>query len=488
VDGEHLSLPGSAAFARVENALSPTLLFSKGFLGFDAHIESAIEVRARTNDAIPWMRGRVDSPTFLKPELSLYAADHLFFTVEPGLGVDPYLYEDETASWNTNFPFVPFERIDANSPLRAFGALGGPWWSFQIGRDKLSFGSGKTGNLAVSDTPDYYDFGRIALFFPNFKYSFLISQFPMNTDELIPPSLKTAGGETYQDTTQRYLYLHRMDLRLFNTLSIGMSEGIMVANSPLELRYLNPIMIFHSFYPWKDYPDLEWAQLDLGGSKVRSSLATGSVLTAEIEWAIIPSLAAYGQFVMNELAFVNEVQMGIDLPPNGLGYLAGVEYVRAIKNWRAGFFGEFVYTDPYLYTLSNPFASFISMRRLSETMEKPLRYQWIGHSLGRDAMLFTLGMELYQEFLSIAPELSFTRRGEHTIRYDWQKSTAAFNEKTPTGIPENFLSLGVEAVWRPVKRLRLSAYIAGGFLFDAGHVPGANEAGAEFTFSAAFRY
>jgi hypothetical protein len=280
-----------------------------------------------------------------------------------------------------------------------------------------------------------------------------------------------------------------MDLRLFNVLSIGMSEGVLVGKSDLELRYLNPFMIFHSFFPWTDYPEEDWKQLDNNGEVVRGSRATGSVLTAEIEWAVMPSLAVYGQFVMNELAFFNETEnWSDDLSPNGLGWLAGIEYVRAIKNWRTVFFGEFVYTDPYLYMLSSPFASFISMRRLSETMSKPLRYQWIGHSIGRDAMLFTLGMELYQDFLSIAPSLSFARRGEHTILYDWHSNKDAFNEKTPTGVPENVISIGVEAAWTPFKRLRLSASVTEGIILDAGHVPDAFESGLEFAFSVGVRY
>ncbi|MDR1072851.1 MAG: capsule assembly Wzi family protein [Treponema sp.] len=68
-------------------------------------------------------------------------------------------------------------------PLRAFVAAGGAWWNFELGRDRLSYGLGRSGNMAVSDTPDYYDMARLSFFSPVFKYSLLVSQMPFTINK-----------------------------------------------------------------------------------------------------------------------------------------------------------------------------------------------------------------------------------------------------------------------------------------------------------------
>ena len=76
-----------------------------------------------------------------------------YYTVEsyPLVGSSP-LYGKY--AWTTNlFHFWRPEEIvmDSNFPYRSFAALGGNGWSFEVGRDKLSWGPGKTGNFLLGD-------------------------------------------------------------------------------------------------------------------------------------------------------------------------------------------------------------------------------------------------------------------------------------------------------------------------------------------------
>ena len=489
-----LSPPGRAAFRRIWDALEARPLFAQGPLGVDGSLQTALEGRVRSNERIPWSKGIHHSPVFFKPALGLHFSEYVSLQVEPGLGVDPYFYEEKNQNWNSNVPF-PFERLDANSPLRAWGAAGGPWWNFQIGRDRLSFGTGRTGNLALSDNPDFYDFGRLSFFVSDFKYTIFAGQFPLDSSQIIATAFKTAGGESYTATTNRYLYMHRMDMRFFKKLSIGLSEGLMVSNSPLELRYLSPAMIFHSFFPWNDYP--AWVQYDASGKALAGdNRPTGSLLSAEIEWAVMPSLSIYGQVLMNELAFFNEVQNWSDnLAPNAFGYMAGLAFARAAGEWQSDWFAEFVYTDPFLYMLSSPFSSFVSMRRLSETADKPLRYQWIGHPAGRDVIMAALGADWSRHFdasgsinrLGFSAGLTFVRSGEHGILWDWYKGKRAFDEQTPSGTPENRFSGSLGVSLTCFRGLELSLYTAGTLLLDAAHQSGGREEGLELGLSAVWR-
>jgi hypothetical protein len=483
LDPDALSGPGLAAYDRITGALNPKLLLPRGVFNLSLGLDAAPELRVRTNREVYWTRGIHDSPAFLAIPVNLFFTDYLLINTEPMLTSEPSAYEDEGARWTANLPYLP-ERVDLNLPLRAFAAVAGSWWSFQIGRDRLSFGPGKTGNLALSDTPDFYDFGRISLFSPNFKYSFLISQLPLSTDTLFAPGFGPASSGELTQTTRRYLYLHRIDARFFRRLSLGFTEGIMVGNSPPELRFFTPLGLFHSFFAWNDYEP--WQGLGPRGNTLEGSLV-GSLFSVDLEWAIMPGLACYGQLVMHEFSTPYEKERWPDdQPPKGLGYLAGLEYSPGFNSWRASFYGELGYTDPYLYVLSSPFASFISMRRLPELGKKELRYRWIGHPQGRDALLIALGADFLREPWGFALGLSLTRRGEHTIYWDWTKGRDSFSEVSPTGRPETVFTVRGEMTWKFLPGFSLKFYTALSTIFDLRHEERAAEFGFETALSVSY--
>ncbi|RFU95527.1 hypothetical protein DYP60_03380 [Sphaerochaeta halotolerans] len=94
------------------------------------------------------------------------------YTLENGFGTTPF---------GTNVPMIPpslIPDLDFNMPYRAFVATGGEHWSFQIGRDRLSWGAGQTGNLMVSDSFKYHTMARVTTFSDWFKYTFVTSFFP----------------------------------------------------------------------------------------------------------------------------------------------------------------------------------------------------------------------------------------------------------------------------------------------------------------------
>jgi hypothetical protein len=252
----------------------------------------------------------------------------------------------------------------------------------------------------------------------------------------------------------------------------------MVGNTPLELRYLNPLMIFHSFFSGWDYPD--WLGDELNAS----------IFSVDLNWAIWRSLLFYGQFVLNEFATAYERERWPDTQdPNGLGFLAGLEYSHSFGRWGALFYSEFVYTDPYLYHDNSPFASFVSMRYLSISPERERRYQWIGYGEGRDAIVFALGARLFRgDALNFSGKLSFVTHGERTIRWNQHKGRPYNQETTPTGVAEHSVTFGLGADWKPIPSLTLS--LSGAFIAvrDAGHISGQNEYGIEAGLSVAFTY
>ncbi len=463
-----------AIYSRVMQSLQAGPVFTEGSFGMTVHPELAAEGRWRSNTELPWVREEKQSPATLSIPLEFFFVNTFYARADLVVRNDPLYYQDSHAV-AVNLPLDP-QKIDANIPLRAYTAVGGPWWSFQLGRDRLSFGSGHTGNLAISDTPDYYDFARLSLFSTNFKYSLLVTQMPLETpnyfyaDGFVP-----TGDSVLKNTTQRYLYIHRWDLRLWKKLSLGVSEGVMVGNSPLELRFLNPMTVYHSFFSWNDYA--RW-----NGSG--DSDLNGSVASLDIEWALGGGISLYGQMVMNQYATPYELEHWPEASlPNGLGWLGGLEYNRDIAGWRSLFFLEAVYTDPYLYVLSSPFASFIWMRRLSALDAKPLRYAWIGYPDGRDVIHVTLGSKIARAPLDFSWNVSYITQGSHSIQWDWEKGPAAVQQRTPTGITQKSWNFVSEIDWQVIRPLHLGLYGALQWVQDISHQAGRNEWGFEVTVS-----
>ena len=482
IDPDSLPTPLRISYERILDNLFPSLTFSMDEFAFAVHVKAALEGRYRSNTDVPWLKKDNESQAVLALPIHLFFADRLELYLEPMIAVDPSYYNYPVSSWGNNIPWE-IERFDLNFPLRAFVAAGGSWWNFQLGRDKLSFGPGRTGNLAVSDNPDYYDFARLSLFSKIFKYSILVSQMPLDIGKdgtsLIHDDYNSVFRPTddFFDTQHRYFYLHRLDVRLFKRLSIGVSEGVMIGNSSLELRYLNPVMVFHSFFSWKDYP--EWG--DHGGD------LNGSLFSLDVEWAFLPGWALYGQMVMNEFSMPYESSNFPDQPPRGLGFLLGTEFVHTVSGWIFCWNAELVYTDPFLYTLSTPFGSMIWMRRLSDIGSKDrLRYDWFGHREGRDMFLAALGISARTEKLSLGLELALKLQGEHGILWDWNKDQSS--QKSPSGTPEtSFRALfGIE--YKILPMLTLSGHLGSTAIFNDDHVKGNREFGIEAGLAATFYY
>ena len=481
IDPDLLTPPLRLRYEHILDNLFPALIYEDDNYAFAVHLKAALEGRYRSNKLIPWLNKDNTSQAVLALPMHFFFTDRAELFFEPAIAADFWYYNNPVSSWGSNVPWEE-KRVDLNVPLRAFGAAGGSWWNFQLGRDKVSFGPGRTGNMAVSDNPDYYDFARLSLFGKSFKYSFFVSQMPLSLESrgksLIDEDntfVYSPTSDDLKETTNRYFYMHRFDMRFFEKLSVGISEGVMVGNSPLELRYLNPLMIFHSFFSWKDYSE-GWEGGDMNGS----------LLSLDIEWAFLPGWALYGQIVMNEFSTPYETNNFPDQPPSGMGYLLGVEFIHSVSDWVLSWYAEVVYAEPFLYTLSSPFGSMIWMRRSSDLGKKDLRYEWFGHKEGRDMLLAALGISAQTEKLILSLDLSFKRQGEHSILWDWNREQN--NQTSPSGITETSTRALLGITCKVLPSFTLSGHLGGTAIFDAGRKKGNREYGIEAGLTAAYYF
>jgi len=483
IDPESLPGPARLRYDRILENLFPALTYESPEFAAAVHLRAALEGRFRSNTGIPWLKKDNTSQALLGVPIHLFFTGRVELFFEPQIAADPWYYNYPVSSWGTNVPWEA-ARFDLNVPLRAFIAAGGGWWNFQLGRDKLSFGPGRTGNLAVSDNPDYYDFARLSFFSHIFKYSVLVSQMPLDVNSRHISLLKDSSILNSDDLTKtmnRYFYLHRFDVKPSKKFSIGLSEGIMMGNAPLELRYFNPMMVFHSFFAWKDYPN--WGNAD--GDMI------GSIFSLDLEWAVSPGWALYGQIVMNEFSTPYERNIASELPPSGMGYLLGGEYAFSVSGWSLSCYAELAYTDPFLYTLSSPFGSMIWMRRSSDMGNKDLRYAWFGHGEGRDMFLAAVGVSAVTEKISLSADVSVKLQGEHKQAgedgvWDWDRKHSS--QYAPSGNPETKARLLLGAGYKLLPSFTLSGHLGGTALFDAGHTKGTREYGVEAGLKTAYYF
>jgi len=485
IDISTLSPPALEAFNRVTKRLAPEapLSFSSDNLSVFFNINSTLEGKARFNNDISWYPHYPRVSPVLSFPIRFYFADSLQLYIEPI--VASYFGHDTSGIFDTNIP-DGYESLDVNLSHRAFVAAGGSWWNFQLGRDRLFWGTGHTGSLSFSDNSPFFEFMRLSFFSKLFKYSLMINQLPLEiTDDLfindtLPPGLDK--DTDLMKTTQRYFYLHRIDFAFFDTLSLGFMEGVMVGNSGLEIRYLNPLVVFHSLFSWNDYPI--WYKDP--NNEMRDMI--GSFFSFELNWNIIKPLAVYGQFVMNEFSLPGENEGNSYPPPNAFGCMAGLQYTHSFDTWGSVFFLEFIYTYPYLYILSTPFVSFIQAQKVSPSNHL---YYFIGYP--RDTMAITIGTRFFKEdTLILSGDFSLISRGQHGIKWDWTTGIAAkksaFHETTPTGIAENKLIASLSAQWKLLPFLAFNGSITGILALNNNHINGSNEIDGQAAFSVSFRY
>jgi hypothetical protein len=492
IDVSDLSIPAQEAYNRVKKRLNLQAPLSISGRNFSLlfNVASTIEASVRSNENMEWYPLNPKIPPFISLPFRFSFADSLQLYFEPVIAMEPEFYRGPNANifsreegtkvglFSHNIPSGS-QTLDLTFPYRAYIAAGNSWWNFQLGRDRLSFGNGQSGNLAISDNPSFYEFARLSFFTDFFKYSVLVSQMPLDIRGIYDCSDPTISPK---DTMQRYLYLHRIDFSLFDILTIGLTEGVIVGNSALEIRYLNPLMIFHSLFSFWDYQGWD------GGANAPPGTGdmNGSLLSIEVNWNIMKSLAMYGQFVMNQYATPYEIERWGNPMPNGLGYLAGLRYSNSIGEWGSTFFLEFVYTDPYLYFNPSPFASHIHMRQLGIS---PGRFMYSFYGYSRDTIVTTFGANFFRrDQLSLSGNFSWVMQGEHGLFYDWEESDEAFYKTTPSGTPENNFIGTLGMRWKINSIFTLNCSITGIYSQNHGHKEGVNEFGVQATVSINYLY
>jgi len=331
--------------------------------------------------------------------------------------------------------------LDGTMPHLGFVAVGGTGWNLVVGRDKISWGPGTTGNLVLSDHVQYHNMARFTAYTNTFKYTLLTSFFP-HPDEIHAPPPYTQARELMG---LKMFMAYRLEWRLFKEkLGLAVTEGIMYQSKEgiLDLRVFNPFIIYHNYY-------------------IRSM--SNSLLALELNYTPISALNIYGQIAIDEFESSKE-KSGTNVHPNAMGYMVGATYVLPYK--QGLFYGniEGVYTDPYLYLRSvhghksqstEPEDTLNFVVALRRWALKSVVYDqyFMGYPYGGDAIIGNLSFG-YKEYGSwaVTGNLFYMVHGEKEMNSLWLLDT---NESTPTEVGTHYIDIGVTSSVYLFERMQL---------------------------------
>ncbi|MDE6705689.1 MAG: hypothetical protein K2J81_07255 [Treponemataceae bacterium] len=490
IDYDALSEGGRAQYDRIR-AYFAEPVFSFGSDLISAGVEPSVNPEAffKTNKGIDWTFDRYHRLPLISVPVSITVGDWVAMKVDVSLGENKgaMLHHDNY----TNIPSAASE-VDVNFPSYGYLSAGArisekTGIGFQIALGPQSIGRSLNGSVIMSDYLTGTTAAKLLFYSPNIKYTGSVTEF--NVD--------------------KYLYMHQFDVRLFKRVTFTLLEGVLVY-APLELRFLNPLTIFHGYSPWRDYGDDE-------GNKdvddVESHIC--AYLGLKSEFVPVDGLRFYGMFAMTQFQTPYErSNWPDDKTPNGMGGQLGSEAFVPFRGGYLHFALEGYYAQPFLYIKEGP--NWTLVRTYSENIgDHALFYEWVGSPFGPDTVSceLTAGYEKPGVF-SVDGMYLFMARGEYcsgsrafTKELDWGGTDSVvgsgntdddfknwiyprdgqtdWRERrdwiTPTGTPEFVNRLAVRGSWYAKPWLKISAQPAYVFVFNHNHERGAFAHGFEMS-------
>lgn len=291
--------------------------------------------------------------------------------------------------------------IDASFPWRGFLSTGGKNWNIQIGRDRLDWGHGVTGNLLLSDHLDYHEFGKLSLFGEKGKFTFVMASFdPLDTG----------------DYALSYLIAHSFEYSPHPKLLLGVTEAMKYGGDTFNLKYLNPFMFFHNYY----IPD-----------------NSNSFLTIDANYTPIPGFNIYSQLAIDEITAPGEHAQSADGNPPAYGIIAGVRHVMLRNKTLFRNTLEFAYTYPFLYLrdykVHPPVNFIVGHGQFTRDEGVLVDTDFLGYEYGNDALVADFKTEVVlPSNTTLTGEVFYMAHGTHDQDTEWETTPLANQAVTPT--------------------------------------------------------
>lgn len=298
---------------------------------------------------------------FLSIPLYLGFSDYIMIETEPFIG-SSYFGMTSSNLFSKNLP-TSADDFEFLWPRNAYGSAGMTFENFGFGihcaKQGLQIGRTMTGSIIYNDTFETDFYGQISLYSPNLKYNMDVVEIDHN----------------------KFMYLHTAQFRPFwKWLKCSVVEGTLI-NGPFEIRYLNPLMIMHSFGSWTEYSSKD-------EEKYYGEAHVCAYMGINVEMVPVKNLRIYFYYAQNEIQPSNELgsENGRSMP-DSLGGQLGYELTFPDKKggwWKNGL--EAIYTTPYLYVKQGADWSLFRQRYNMQSSSSVPLCSWIGTPFGPDAI------------------------------------------------------------------------------------------------------
>ena len=346
-----------------------------------------------------------------------------------------------STAFNSNIPMLQnfefdLKMLDVNFPSRAFLSVGGSGWSLQIGRDRINWGSGSTGNLALSDSFPYHDMIRATAYNGSFKYTYLLSffnskmnyySFPEGSDTTKASNRTEYHGSSGTSSASALkgvaLYsAHRFEGRFFSDkLSVALTEAVTLDSQDGSIPFLalSPLYFMHNAYMPNN---------------------TNSTLTFEVNWTPFNGFAVYAQLLLDNFAMPGfETSPGPDkdenVTPDAKAYLLGVKYMTGIGESTLTVNPEVVYVMPLTYIRDS--RSGYGIDYFAAVKYRLYSYEdyissgdvlydeyALGYTYGPDCLVGNLDVDWQWGKLSVGGNFFFMAHGTHDFWTKWSEVPA----------------------------------------------------------------
>ena len=379
--------------------------------------------------------------------------------------------------------------LDLNFPDRAFFAVDGPYFNVLLGRTGSGWGVGKSGNLLLGDHLDYYDNARIRFFNDYFSYTYQLTSFDTFFEHTPSSVSEDSDGNKDNDLfadEMRYFVSHRFEGRIFDRITIALSEGAMTQTETFFLQSLSPLALLHNQYNY-------------GISNVSMAI--------DVEAYIGKGFNTHFQWISDQMSVEQEIKfMQNFIEPSAYGWIAGISYENLFMvhdtPLKYSSFLEFVLTDPYLYLEKGQPDQYAYYRAFDTEFSNinmgdgnntasPIRKiaKPIGYVYGPDAIVVTFGNSIQFDKWAISPYLTYFLAGENNRALNYDIGFDALAETTPTGsvfehniIAETFIS------YKAFSFLEAYSHLGGIYSINHRNVQGKNAFDFQLTIGCTLQY
>lgn len=431
INRSELSDAGKNAYDYMIHDLQTKSLFEDSDkLDLNITVKSNLEAYIHSNSDNPdWCYDYGERKPLLDIPFEMWINDGLYAVMNPVLKKDPYTVENAGTYSNM---ITDFSTVDGHFPFSSYCSFGSDHWNILFGRVTQSWGNGNSGNLILSEDFDYHDVIRFETFWRFFKFTTCYIGFDNWNDSDV---------SSVDDFSESFLG-HRIEVRLFDRITVSISESMMLQMNAFEPRYLNPFMIYHNWFLNDRY-----ANVNMG---------------LELEFNPWRYINIYGQLCADQIQSNYEKNRypAADAMPNAYGYLIGTEFSYPIwKGYLHGFI-EWTKTDPWMYLIEGQPDYIVDRRVISNFLgEKKIRSLPLGYWTGPDTIVTSIsaGYDVFGLF-GVGIGLDYIIKGEIYQDTPFQSGPEAVALTTPTGdFPEKKTILSVKGYYTPFRFLTVGS-------------------------------